>query len=298
MKDLKQHRILASEAWILEGGSVSNAAIVFLNKCKLMGLKPPRAPTSFVRYWGQQWQTHRSTAGHAGNSGRPRKLSLKDAKACLDQLFKWREAGLRGPYRSLHDLVKNSSVVSKIVSRTGASKRTLLRAMQEICPTLQFKKLKVKAKLTEHHKQKRVEVCTKHLGVSDKTLETVVWIDAKTMYMNITHRYGWVDASKEDVFETKRTSSRKANIIKLKYYIAVNARVGAVALHFYTGTTGMPAQRDGTIYLVSSANIQLRGLASINILHGLDNHLLPTTPLPFVLPNCEPHHTVPSMPCC
>jgi hypothetical protein len=298
MKDFKECRPHAVAAYVESGGSISTATITFLKLCRNLNLKAPCAPTSFVQYWGQQWQEYHSTEGHAGKSGRPRLLSLKDAKACLDQLLKWREAGLKGPYRSMHDLVKNSHAVRGIVSMTGASKRTLLRAMQEICPTLQFKKLKVKAKLTERHKQERVAVCTKHLGVPDNTLETVVWIDAKTMYMNITHRYGWVDASKEDVFETKRTSSRKANIIKLKYYIAVNARLGAVALHFYTGTTGMPAQRDGATYLVSSTNIQLRGPVSISILHSFEKYLLPTVLLALVSSKCEPHHTKTCMPCC
>ena len=131
--------------------------------------------------------------------------------------------------------------------------------MKRLRPTFGNKRPVVKAKLSTQHKGARVVVCRKHLQVSDETLETVVRIDAKTMYMNITDRYGWVDAVEEDSFETNRPATRKSNLIKLEYYIAVNAspRLGAVKLVFYTGTTGMPAERNGKTYLVGLGCVQL-----------------------------------------
>ena len=96
---------------------------------------------------------------------------------------------MAGPYRSLRDLIAKSEVVADIMQQTGASQRTLARAMQRLCPTLSYKRLVVKAKLTATHKQQRVAVCSKHLQVPDSTLETVVWIDAKTIHMNITEHW-------------------------------------------------------------------------------------------------------------
>lgn len=260
-----------------------------------MGLEPPRDVASFVQRWGKQWQEHKSINGSASSSGRYRLISDAQAKACLDVLLNWRQDGLAGPYRSIQALVTSSPVARGILQRSGAGTRTLSRAMKRICPTLSFKKLTIKAKLSERNKEQRVAVCQRHMTVADSTLETVLWIDAKTMYMNITHRYGWVDSSKDDVYETKRTSSSKANIIKLKYYIAVNARLGAVKLVFYTGTTGMPAARDGKTYLVRSTNVQLWGHVGISIMHDSGDGLLPAAPLALVSSYYQPQYTVTSI---
>lgn len=82
--------------------------------------------------------------------------------------------------------------------------------------------------------------------------ERVIFIDAKTMYMKVGSRFGWVDRTVEDTFSTPFSASLK-NPMALKYYIAVNYRIGKVLLVFYTGTTGMPANRDpANPYLVSN----------------------------------------------
>ncbi|WIA23048.1 hypothetical protein OEZ86_009963 [Tetradesmus obliquus] len=88
-----------------------------------------------------------------------------------------------------------------------------------------------------------------HLQVPDSELECVIWIDAKTMYMVVNSKYGWAMAGDEDTYETAFPPTLK-NPMKLKYYIAVNYRLGALLLVFYTGTTGMPADRDpNRVYL-------------------------------------------------
>ena len=269
LKHYEEARPHAASAWMQCTGGISNSTNMFINTCKLLGLEIPADPKSFVTYWGKQHLKQGSIKGGASNSGRLPKLSVRQARCCLDVVLGWKKDGLKGPYRSVHELVSKSAVVKQIMESTNASPVTLTRAMKRLCPTLSYKKLTVKAKLTTAHKHARVVVCRKHLQVSDDTLETVVWIDAKTMYMNITDRYGWIDTTEEDCFETKRPATRKSNIIKLKYYIAVNARLGAVKLVFYTGTTGMPATRDGKTYLVSLATVQLWCFTGCNILHGL-----------------------------
>ena len=247
-KDVRPH---ATSAWVNSNGSITTATDMFTNTCKQLGLEIPEDPRSFVKYWTKKQQQHGSVAGHASQSGAKSKISKQQARIALKKVLNWRQDGLTGPYRSADDLINKCPAVRKTMDSTGASARTLTRAMKLLCPTLSYKRLTVKAKLSAQHKGARVVVCRKHLQVSNETLETVVWIDAKTMYMNVTDRYGWVDAAEEDIFETNRPATRKSNLIKLKYYIAVNARLGAVKLVFYTGTTGMPAERDGKTYLVS-----------------------------------------------
>lgn len=255
MKVYDDARPHAASAWLTTIGGISKATKMFTNTIKVLGHKTPAAIRSFIRYWGKKHQKYGTVKGHASNSGRIRKLTRAQAKRCLDKALGWKKDGRSGPYSSVDNLISKCPEVKQMIQETGACPRTLMRAMKQLCPTFSYKKLTVKAKLSAQQKLDRVAVCKKHLQVPDKTLETVLWIDAKTMYMNITHRYGWVDAAEEDVFETNRPATRKSNVIKLKYYIAVNARLGAVYLGFYTGTTGMPAERDGKTYLVSSTTV-------------------------------------------
>lgn len=297
MKIYKHCRPYAASAWANAGGDMTKANTMFLDTCKSLGLELPEAPSKFVRYWGEQYATNNHWRGNAGCSGRKPLIPHEAAKQCVDAVLNWREAGLAGPYRSLRDLIAKSEVVADIMQQTGASQRTLARAMQRLCPTLSYKRLVVKAKLTATHKQQRVAVCSKHLQVPDSTLETVVWIDAKTMHMNITDRYGWVDSSKEDIYETTHSSTKKSNIIKLKYYIAVNARLGAVLLVFNTGTTGMPAERDGKTYLVGLCNVEFSRPPSISITDGLLDFLQPSPASALSGVSHQPHHTVSSLHC-
>jgi hypothetical protein len=290
--DARHH---AASAWIATNGDIPSAVDMFTKTLHDLGMKLPLAPASFVRYWGEPWPKVKSVAGRASRSGRPRLVTDKQAKRCVDVVLQWREDGLSGPYKSIRHLINTSTYVKGLVEANSASPRTLARAMQRVCPTLSYKKLVVKAKLTAKHKEDRVAVCKQHLEASDDTLETVVWVDAKTMLMNITHRYGWVDCLKEDVFETTRASTRKSNIIKLKYYIAVNARLGPVMLAFYTGTTGMPAERDGVTYLVSSTNVQLRAMVVLLFMHCLLDGLSPAPAAALLRSRYQPHHTEASL---
>lgn len=298
MKKYADARPHAAGAWVQTGGVISRATDIFTETLQNLGLELPQAPASFVRYWGEPWPKVKSVHGRASNSGRHRLITDKQAQKCLNIVLNWREDGRPGPYKSVQDLVKNSEWVRGLKEATGASNRTIARAMKRLCPSLCYRRLVVKAKLTDKHRQERVAVCKKHLQVPDNVLDTVVWIDAKTMYMNITHRYGWVDALKEDIYETTRPATRKSNIIKLKYYIAVNARLGPVMLAFYTGTTGMPAERDGVTYLVSGSHVKLGGLVLQLIIHCLLNQIAPTLLTAPLLPRYQPHDAVTSIHCC
>lgn len=252
MKKYDRMKDMAANSYSKFPGDFKAAKADFLAGCKGRDFTPPRSLDWFVSYWGREWKLKGSVAGNASNSGRKLLISDAQAKVAVGVVLGWREEGRSGPYRSTKDLVKNSAAVKSILKKTGATVKTLQRAMKRVHPTLSYRKLVVKARLTEDHKEDRVTISKQNLAATDEELKTVVWIDAKTMYMNITQRYGWVDSLQEDIFETNRCSTRKSNIIKLKYYIAVNARLGGVMLVFYTGTTGMPADRDGKTYLVSA----------------------------------------------
>jgi hypothetical protein len=229
----------------------------------------------FVRYWGEDWVKTKTIAGSSSNSGRPRKLTDAQLKEVLDIVTNWRRDGKTGPYSSIQQVVKESALVSDIMADASASKDTLRRSLKEFCPGLVYKKLWIKAKLTQRHKAARYTACCQNLEVDDSTLKRVLWIDAKTMYMTIKERWGWVLLTEEDTFETYHAPTKK-NPMKLCYYIAVNYKLGPVKLIFYTGTTGMPAQRDpANPYLVSSANIKRKWPLSFQILQCLADRFAP-----------------------
>ena len=250
----KYHRMLATLAYKRAGYRADAAVAEFLQYCKELQLETPptgRAAESFISYWAPDWIGLCSIDGRAGCSGRKRKLDTLKLQQIHDELMGWQEAGMAGPYRSIDELIENSAVVSEIVSAANVSIDTVITRLKQEFPNLAYMKLGVKPKHSEAQLQDRYESCTIKLEEPAELRERVIFIDAKTMYMKMGARYGWVDCTKEDTFSTTFPASLK-NPIVLKYYIAVNYRLGALLLVFYTGTTGMPADRDpAKPYLVS-----------------------------------------------
>jgi hypothetical protein len=253
-----EHRVLAARSYRTFLGIITEATKDFRISCKTLGLKPPQAASKFVRYWGQYWDENGHAEGDASNCGRKVKLSTEDAEVLVADLMNWAGFGLKGPFTSLRQLRKASPRADAILRAAAAATSTVIKALRNIEPMLAYKKLTVKQRLTYKQRGERVRVAELHMHETDKALECVVWIDAKTMYMTIKTRCGWIRLDDEVPFETTRPASKK-DPIKLRYYIGVCARAGGVFLAFYTGTTGMPADRDpGIVYLVSSPNVQLR----------------------------------------
>lgn len=251
----QNHRVLAALSYMQHKGNMTAALKAFTNSCGTLGLKLPADPRKFVQHWGQEWEQHQSVTGKASHSGRKPKLSDEDAEQLVADMMNWAKFGLKGPFTSLKQLKNNSPRAKVILQAAAAATSTVIKALKKIEPKLAYKNLSVKQKLSRKQRAARLRVATHHLTVSDKVLECVVWIDAKTMYMTIKTRCGWVRVDDEVPFETTRPASKK-NPITLRYYIGVCARAGAVFLMFYTGTTGMKANRDPTcVFLVSSGNV-------------------------------------------
>lgn len=244
-------RLLAALCFLLAGRCVTTAVPQFLTFCKTMGFETPRCPESFVKTWGEQWDDQQTVQGNASNSGRKRKLKEEQLDQLMGEILQWKAAGMAGPYRSIDELLQNSTLASQIVTDTGVSHDTLITRLKEKNPNLRYMKLGVKPAHSRAQLQDRYDTACIHLERPNSVRERVLFIDAKTMYMRVKTRYGWVDSTVEDTFSTRFPASLK-NPIVLKYYIAVNYRLGAVLLVFYTGTTGMPANRDpNNPYLVS-----------------------------------------------
>lgn len=245
-------RVLAALGFLKADGNIAIAVTEFLSFCSTLGIEAPSDPAAFVKKWGPHWQQEGNVDGSASNSGRKRKLEEQQIEQVLGELLEWKEAGMKGPYKSIAELLENSTVAAEIVSSTGVSHDTLIKRLKEKNPNLQYLKLGVKQSHNTRQLGDRYDTSAAHLEQPASVRERVIFIDAKTMYMKVGSRFGWVDKTVEDTFSTAFPASLK-NPMALKYYIAVNYRIGKVLLVFYTGTTGMPANRDpANPYLVSN----------------------------------------------
>jgi hypothetical protein len=292
------HRVLAALSFARAGGQVPAATLEFRSFCKSMGLELPKDPSSFISNWGEEWYDKGSLAGSASSSGRPRKLAAEQVQQILDVILQWRADGREAPYESVEQLNNECAVVKAIVDSAGVSDATLICRLKEACPGLRYFKLGLKPKLSKRQRDDRYTTAAQHLEQPDDVLQRVIWIDAKTMHITVKSKYGWALATDEDTYETEFPPSMK-NPIKLKYYIAVNYRLGALKMVFYTGTTGMPAARNPQrVYLVSSGHVELGGLSIDLVIHRSHDCCTPS-PLAATLlagvARAQPHHIEASM---
>lgn len=208
-------------------------------------LSMPAAPEKMIRKWGKQLKKKGHVNPAHSSAGRNPKLSDEHVQTLVGELLGWRKAGLTAPYPSIKRFCYDNPVAKKICNEAGVGEKTILRRLKAVVPSLGHARLRVKGKLTAKQKQQRVKACRRLLRVPMKDLEWVVWVDAKTLYVNITHRHGWIDKAtanhEELVLEHKLAGKRSSKTIQLKYYAAVNAKVGTVSLIFITGTTGLKA---------------------------------------------------------
>lgn len=295
------HRPLAAEAYVAKKGVIPTATAEFLTRCQNLEIKAPRDAASFVERWGQRWVEDGSIEGHGSNSGRKRMLSLDDGQLVVGYLKKGRADADGGVYGSIRELRQECPEVDEMLQARGASDSTVERAVHYECPEMVFGDLVVKPKYTCKQLNDRYSTAAGHLETfttSFRVGQRVIWIDAKTMPMQVNSKKGWFIPSEKDTFETTLPTNLKQPLV-LKYYIAVNYLLGALELVFYTGTTGMPADRNpGAPYKVSSA-MELHRLVLIALyLHvahcALDGPapLLPPVGLSVRSLHPEPHHTV------
>lgn len=260
----EQVRALAGAAWLSGGRKMKEALPIFKESVQQAGLPLPKAPEKAIRKWGKQMEEKGHVRAAHHKAGRKSKLSSDQVATLVHELLGWRKAGMTAPYASIHRFCVDNPTAKKIKAKTGVCTETIRRQLHAQLPRLSRVLLKVKAKLTEAHKSARVNACKRLLRVPLKELEWVVWVDAKTLYVNLNHRYGWIDkasATPEDhVLQHHLAGKSSRSTCQVKYYAAVNAKVGTIGLYFITGTTGMPANRDGLNYKVSLLNHKLQPL--------------------------------------
>jgi hypothetical protein len=84
-----------------------------------------------------------------------------------------------------------------------------------------------------------------------------VHFDAKTVFLQEKVIYGYVDLAVGYTMSRAAVAKKQGKVIRLRYYAAVNARLGAFFITYYTGTTDMPAKRGRLHYKVGSVAEQI-----------------------------------------
>lgn len=263
----EQIRVFASSAYVQAGKKVAGALPIFkdmLKKADMEMTMTPKAACAAIKTWGERLVEcgHVRTAHH--KAGRKSKLSSQQVEILLQELRGWRKAGLTAPYASIERFCVDNPIAKKIKARAKVCTATVRRQLQAKLPGLKRVPLKPKALLTAAHKAARVAACKRLLRVPLKELEWVVWIDAKTLPVTLKQRYGWVDTSSTDpddhLIEHPLGGKTVNATCQVKYYAAVNAKVGTIGLYFITGTSGMPAQRAGCNYKVRKITQPLQSI--------------------------------------
>ena len=246
---------MAADAYLEANKDPKEAAVLL--KDKLGGLMGLSRPAAYCQKWGERrLQTH--TVADAPRSGAPKKLKEEHVDAVITSLsFGYIRLDTSGPTRvpfsSWSFFTNNDPTAVSVLASTGVTPRHLLRACQATLPTLKRKKIQLRVWLRPATKAERVADSQTLLGKTDRWFFSVVWVDAKTLYINPTTAYAWVNtadmAGHKLEREDRRVRPKKSLAVKLKFYIAVNALYGPVALVWVTGTTGMAADRLPIPYL-------------------------------------------------
>ena len=285
-------RNLAADCYLESSRDKKAAARLLLER--LDGRAVVSRPVRFCCYWGER-RIESGSVKDRPRAGRPKKLTSVWVDAVLTDLSKgYARDDSTGrklvPYRSWSQFCCNSPVADACLSTTRVTPRHLLRVCLAALPTLKRVKIQLRVWLKPVTKQARVDECEKLLLKSVDWMDAVIWCDGKTLYINPTTAYAWVntaDMSPHDlVREDRRVRVRGGDQVKLKFYIAVNAKVGPVKLVWVTGTTELTADRVSPPYQVIcllSFNAHVIGWAVIDetlvallrVLQSSPNGLLP-----------------------
>lgn len=265
----EQLRMFAASAWAAGGFNMSKALPVFERSVTNSGLTMPADPRQMIRKWGERMRHLGHVKAAHGKAGRKPTLTTQQVQLLVGELLGWRKAGMTAPYASIRKFMLQNPVAKKISKRYEVTVQTMTRALKAEVPSLGRAKLTVKTLLTSRLKKKRFAACKRLHRKPQKELDWVVWVDAKSLYVNVTHRHGWIDTSntnlEELVLEHRLAGKSKSRMVHIKYYAAVNALVGAVDIIFVTGTTGLKADRGTQTYKVglSTAYYDCPGLSTI-----------------------------------
>jgi hypothetical protein len=248
---------------------IGAAVKAFTAHLERQGLLIPSNPHVYITYWQGRRLPDGTIEHHATWSGRHKMLTHEQVDRAYAAIVGWEAAGRTEPYDSKEDLVENCAVVGEVLQEAGVTITTLLKAISKLQPGFARSRLRTRWSLSAAQKEERLHICRSLLEVPVSHLDYVVFVDAKSIYMQEKPMYGYVDLTVgRDVRGVTPARHNKQTVV-LRYYGAVNAKLGPVLLRFYTGTTTLGPDRDGHSYRVSSALEKLGSALALHILNSL-----------------------------
>lgn len=201
-----------------------------------------------MKRWGKA-REERASYTDAPRSGPPRKISFAQVIIVLRAFLLGYLVAM--PHTDAPDLVrhfmslkhavesKKSEEINTVMRDTGISVFQCWKRLTQVCPELRKmrRRVDVKCLLSQRTRLLRMKAATELLKMSNKQLDSVVWIDAKKLHVDIGN---WLvyTLDPHEVLEDERLPQGKFGPgITLHYYAAVNSLSGVVSLVWVTGTT-------------------------------------------------------------
>lgn len=295
-------RVWASEAAMQFPDDLAAAAQCLLQRCQTAGISPPKNCGNYVKYWQDRMTPQGNIRSNAHRSGRKPKLSAAHVRHAYNAILAWEKAGRERPYESALQIAADCPKVKKLLDKTGTCVSTLIARIKQKHPRFGLHPLKARWRMTAECQQDRLSAAQDLLANYSDKLGYVVHLDAKTVYLQEKVIYGYVDLAVGYTVSRVTPATKNSRVIKLRYYAAVNAKLGAFFIIYYTGTTDMPAKRPGVHYKVRS------GIEQLGV--PLGNHIfqcLPQLSSPLltsareagvILLHPHPQHTPTLLNCC
>lgn len=246
----KLHSVLAF-CWDGNKATLNDAVQKLEQMCNDNGLEMPANPRREIQKYRDRMQTEGNIASHSHLAGRHSIMPDEDVLFIGQKIDNYKEAGEIMPYPSLQVLSDKVPEVAAVIDKAGVEHAAVLKRLHKLRPDLKHVKLTVKKVLTKDTRKDRVTSAKKRKRVTKRQQRAYVFIDAKSMRMEIDKAYGWISTDREsDIVELQHAKSHSSKVPTLNYYIAVGYYVGALDIMYYTGTTGLKAERDGITFKV------------------------------------------------
>lgn len=267
------YKYAAGLAWRVTGDTLSEAVTWFSNTLTAAGYQLPANTYIYVEKWGPRLGQEGTIEGHETHAGRPAQITSGHVAKAYDAALAWKNQGRDRPYASTDELADLCPGFRQVLKETNAAASTLIKRMQQLHPHFHRAKLKARHMLTAHEMAERVSICKQLVSLERQMLLRVVFLDMKTIWMWEHSAYGWIDTSVRAEFGATKPLRDQGQVIRLKYYGAVNAVLGPFFIQFMTGTTGITAHQGEAHYKVGSC-AELLGSQGCSHVHDCCMQLL------------------------
>lgn len=255
------YKYAAGLAWRVTGDTVIEAVRWFSDVLTTAGYPLPANVFTYVQKWGPRLGADGAIEGHEAHAGRPAQLSPWHVDKAYKAALAWKQQGRDRPYPSTDDLADLCPGFRQVLEETGVAASTLIKRIQQLYPHFHRAKLKARHVLTVAEMASRVIICKQLVSMERRVLLRVVFLDMKTIWMWEKNAYGWIDTSKRAQFDAIKPLRDQGQVMRLKYYGAVNVLLGPFFIWFVTGTTGITAHQGEQHFKVGSSAEQLGGQA-------------------------------------